>query len=101
MSEIPNDLSLWYFDAINGTWIEKGQAIYSADSFSGEIDQLGYWMLGIAYDYADIKGSIQSSNNSFPDTRMDIQNFDLAYLSSINTTMGGMYSTSIGCKSRF
>ena len=95
LSQIPNDLILWYFDEVNGTWIEKGQAIYSSDSFSGEIDQLGYWMLGIAYDYADIKGSIMASNVAFPNTRMDVQNFDLAYLSSINTTMSGMYSTRV------
>jgi len=95
LSQIPNDLTLWFFDEVNGTWIEKGQAIYSSNSFSGEIDQLGYWMLGIAYDYADIKGSIVASNNSFPDTRMDIQNFDLAYLSSIHTTMSGMYATRV------
>ena len=93
--ETPDVLKLWHFDQANGTWIEKGESIFSNGSYFGEIDEAGFWMLGESYDYADIKGSLVDENNFFPNTRIDVQNLDLGYLSSIHTTKSGIYSTRV------
>lgn len=95
LPEIPAEISLWNFDEVNGTWLESGEVTYSTAIFSGTINKSGYWMIGKAYDYADVKGNIVDSNYSYPDTRLDVRNFENAYLSSFHTTNSGMYSARV------
>ena len=95
LPEIPDGVSLWNFDEFNGTWIERGEVSYFSSVFSGEINESGYWMIGKSYDYADIKGNIVDSNFSFPDTRLDVRNFEKGYLNSFHTTMSGMYAARV------
>ena len=95
VSPLPSVISVFYFDQFNGTWIEKGEATLTNDTYAGEIDALGYWMLAEAYPYADIEGTLGSPDDSFPNTELEIHNREERYLNLIRPTRTGKYATRV------
>jgi len=86
-------LSLWHLDVENGTWLESGEAELINGSYVGELNNSGYWMLGLAYDYVEIEGSLIDLGSSFNMTRLDIQNLSASYQNTTHTTMSGKFLT--------
>jgi len=86
---------LWYYEEGNGMWLKSGEVDLENGDYVGEINKTGFWMLGKAYEYADIKGSLIDDGGVFGDTRLDILNDSEKYRSSINTTMSGSYQTRV------
>ena len=95
LASLPSVITMYYFDQNNGTWVERGEAILGTDGYSGEIDDLGFWMLAASYPYAEIIGGLTSPDDMYKNTRLQIYNNDAQYLNAINTTTAGNYSTRI------
>jgi len=89
------NVSLWYFDQDNGSWLESGEAVLVDGSYVGEIDKTGYWMLGLAYDYADVRGSLIEEGIAIGNTKLDIHNYEKKYLSTFHTTRSGNYHSRV------
>jgi len=89
------DLSLWFFDQNNGTWLERGEVSIVNGNYVGEVDNAGYWMMGLAYDYADVGGSLIDSGSTFNNSRIEIHNVNQGYLTSIHSTMNGKFSSRV------
>ena len=95
---LPSVVSVFYFDQINGTWLEKGEASLVNDYYMGEVDAAGYWMVGESFPFADIEGSLlinDLSDMNFDDTELEIFNLDRGYLNEVRTTRSGRYATRV------
>ena len=92
---LPPVVSLYYFDQANGTWIERSDAILNIDSYIGQIDALGYWMLAVDYPYANITGSLKSPDDMYNETRMRFFNQSNQYSNFLNPTFSGKYSSRV------
>jgi len=92
LNTLPSVVSVFHFDQLNGTWVDKGEASLIGDQYVGDIDGTGYWMLGESFPYTDVEGSLQTPDGTYNDTYVEIFNQDKAYVNTLNTTKSGRYA---------
>ncbi|MCO6460780.1 MAG: carboxypeptidase regulatory-like domain-containing protein [Saprospiraceae bacterium] len=56
-----NNLSSWWFDQVNGMWIERNMTSFDGYKYHGVINQLGAWLIGDPYGLKDISSRIVDS----------------------------------------
>lgn len=92
VNDLQSVISLFYFDEFNGTWIEKGTATLVNDAYEGEIDAVGYWMLANSFPYSDVEGSLETPDQTYNDTYVEIISQSESYVSAFRTTTSGRYA---------
>ena len=65
-NNLPNTISLWYFDEVMGFWIEEGQGQLMGDYYEGSLSKAAFWNWGIPYDYVNLKANISISDINVP-----------------------------------
>lgn len=66
ISATPASIPLWYYDIVNGSWIEDGIAHYDAvtNSYSGQVSHFTTWNLDAKVASADLSGCIVDVNGA-------------------------------------
>ncbi len=54
LSDAKDNLSMWNFDLNQGLWIQSSIASNTSSGYSGEIQQLGHYMLGKPFEIIDL-----------------------------------------------
>ena len=54
----PSTISLWFYNEVEGYWIEEGSAQLEGDRYVGEVSHFSTWNVDVKIDPVDICGSI-------------------------------------------
>lgn len=50
IANAPSTIPLWYFDEVNGVWIEEGEATLEGNNYVGEVTHFSFWNYDIPTD---------------------------------------------------
>jgi len=53
VANAPSAIPLWYFDEVNGYWIEDGEATLVGNAYVGTVSHFSFWNCDIPADYVD------------------------------------------------
>lgn len=84
LSNAPSTIPLWYFDEVNGNWIQEGNASLQGSTYVGEVAHFSYW--NCDDPYSSVSFIITIECNGVPLANVPVQ--------MINTTTNQVYGTS-------
>ncbi|WP_323788419.1 carboxypeptidase-like regulatory domain-containing protein [Psychroserpens sp.] len=64
MSNAPATIPLWYFDEVNGYWIEDGQATLVGTEYVGTVSHFSFWNCDIPAEYVDFCVTVLNSDGN-------------------------------------
>jgi len=59
-SQAPDNIPLWYFDDINGIWIEEGMASLIGNHYEGEVNHFTLWNCDVPNTFVELEGTINT-----------------------------------------
>jgi len=64
IDETPTTIPLWYYDIVQGIWVEDGVATYDVDTntYTGNVSHFTTWNLDRKFDGAELNGCIEDIN---------------------------------------
>ncbi|RKE91940.1 carboxypeptidase-like regulatory domain-containing protein [Ichthyenterobacterium magnum] len=83
ITNAPTTIPLWYFDEVNGYWIEDGQATLVGNTYIGTVTHFSFWNCDIPAETANLCVTV---NDEFGNT---INNLNVSIASSTYGTRGG------------
>ncbi|MDB2656798.1 hypothetical protein N9Y60_01955 [Crocinitomicaceae bacterium] len=89
-SNAPNTIPLWYFDEIDGNWIEDGIATLQGSSYIGEVSHFSYWNCDDPYSTVPFGATFGC--NSLPIPNLPVSMFD----ANTDILFGVSYTNSLG-----
>ncbi|TXE17648.1 carboxypeptidase-like regulatory domain-containing protein [Psychroserpens burtonensis] len=57
----PSSIPLWYFDEVNGYWIEDGEATLVGNAYVGNVSHFSFWNCDVPADYIDFCVTVNDS----------------------------------------
>ena len=67
----PSSIPLWYFDEVNGYWIEEGQATLQGNMYIGDVTHFTFWNYDYPYPSITLCITVQDENgNPLPSTSL-------------------------------
>ncbi|MDG5490020.1 hypothetical protein [Psychroserpens sp. SPM9] len=64
MATAPSSIPLWYFDEVNGYWIEDGVATLVGNAYVGTVSHFSFWNCDIPAEYVDFCITVNDSNGN-------------------------------------
>jgi hypothetical protein len=64
ISKAPYSVSMWYFNEINGLWIEEGEATLVNGFYEGKVKHFSAWSFGYEYETVELKVNLVDSNGN-------------------------------------
>ncbi|OUS00420.1 hypothetical protein A9Q86_10640 [Flavobacteriales bacterium 33_180_T64] len=64
MTNAPSTIPLWYFDEINGYWVEQGQATLVGDTYIGTVSHFSFWNCDIPTEYVNLCVTVNDSDGN-------------------------------------
>jgi len=73
IANAPSSIPLWYFDEVNGYWIEDGQATLVGNAYIGTVSHFSFWNCDIPAEYVDFCATVNdSSGNPLANTNVTL-----------------------------
>ena len=91
----PEEISLWYFDELNGSWIEEGIAILDNDRYVGEVNRIAAWACGFPSPHVEISASLISDGDILASKKIKLLDTQTGYISYLTTNENGHFTTRI------
>ncbi|WP_323788418.1 carboxypeptidase-like regulatory domain-containing protein [Psychroserpens sp.] len=93
MSNAPATIPLWYFDEVNGYWIEDGQATLVGSEYVGTVSHFSFWTCSVyQIEHSILTIYIEDENqNPLENIKVSLESGNLG-LSSSYTNENGMVS---------
>jgi hypothetical protein len=64
MTNAPSSIPLWYFDEVNGYWIEDGQATLVGNSYVGTVSHFSFWNCDVPAEYVDFCVTVNDTSGN-------------------------------------
>ena len=64
MTNAPSTIPLWYFDEVNGYWIEQGVATLVGNAYVGTVSHFSFWNCDIPAEYVDFCVTVSDSEGN-------------------------------------
>ena len=61
MANAPATIPLWYFDEVNGYWVEDGVATLTGNAYVGTVSHFSFWNCDIPAEYVDFCVTVNDS----------------------------------------
>ncbi|MFT4610675.1 MAG: hypothetical protein ACI8QQ_002454 [Psychroserpens sp.] len=61
MANAPSSIPLWYFDEVNGYWIEDGEATLVGNTYVGTVSHFSFWNCDVPADFVDFCITVNDS----------------------------------------
>ncbi len=90
-----DEISLWYFDELNGSWIEEGIAILENNRYVGEVKRIAVWACGFPSPHVEISASLISNGDLLARKIIKLLDSQTGYISYLNTNENGHFTTRI------
>lgn len=58
LNTVPDEIPLWYFDEMEGVWIEEGKAVKEGDFYLGEVAHFSFWNCDYPFPLVEIEGRL-------------------------------------------
>lgn len=84
LADAPSTIPLWYFDEVNGYWVEDGQATLVGNEYVGTVTHFSFWNCDVPTDHVNLCINIINANTGAP------MEYHIAHISSEN--FGSTYS---------
>jgi len=91
----PSSVPLYYYNEVNGNWIEEGVATLSADGtyYEGTVGHFSTWNVDVRYDSISIKGCVQDVNGiRISNVSVEMEGFDYIGSWRSNTDSNGDFT---------
>jgi hypothetical protein len=73
IANAPSSIPLWYFDEVNGYWIEDGQATLVGNAYIGTVSHFSFWNCDVPADFVDFCITVNdSSGNPLANTNVTL-----------------------------
>ncbi len=63
LGSAPPTIPLWYFDEVEGIWVEEGSAVLENGYYVGEVSHFSFWNCDYPGDLITINGQVVDENN--------------------------------------
>lgn len=88
----PEEISLWYYDEANGSWIEDGVAILVAGRYEGEVSHISVWACGISQPVIEVSGSFNSNGVVLGSKKIKLIDYQSGYRAFSTTNEKGHFT---------
>lgn len=95
LSEAPASIPLWYFDEVNGNWVEEGSATLVGSEYVGEVSHFTFWNCDNPNPNTSIEGRIvcrTTSGYGVAGVKVSIKNPSGRILGTATTDNTGRFS---------